>query len=217
MPKTEDGEFELILGNRQLLSVFFIVVVLLGVFFTMGYIVGRNSAPVGATDTAKKGEPTPIVVDSATQPSPTGDPIVPPVPDAPEPRDNAATQRQTAPDELKSRTQPTSPPPAETKPLEPDPAPRTKPSPASAAPTPGEPQPGVTYLQVAAVARPEAELFVDVLARRGFHAIYVQHPQQPQLYRVLVGPFSDTSAVAQARADLNKAGFKGFEALSRKF
>ena len=42
MPKNEEGEFELILGNKQLLSVFFIVVVLLGVFFTMGYIVGRN-------------------------------------------------------------------------------------------------------------------------------------------------------------------------------
>ena len=36
-----------------MLSVFFIVVVLLGVFFTMGYIVGRNSAPV---DTARKGD-----------------------------------------------------------------------------------------------------------------------------------------------------------------
>ncbi len=44
MPKNEDGEFELILGNRQLLSVFFIVVSLLSVFFTMGYIVGRNSS-----------------------------------------------------------------------------------------------------------------------------------------------------------------------------
>src|SRR5579872_1124807 len=43
LPQNEDGEFELILGNRQLLSVFFIVVILLGVFFTMGYIVGRNS------------------------------------------------------------------------------------------------------------------------------------------------------------------------------
>ena len=42
MPKNEDGEFELILANRQLLSVFFIVVVLLGVFFTMGYIVGSE-------------------------------------------------------------------------------------------------------------------------------------------------------------------------------
>ncbi|MDP9115589.1 MAG: hypothetical protein M3O20_18170, partial [Acidobacteriota bacterium] len=48
MPKNEDGEFELILANRQLLSVFFIVVILLGVFFTMGYIVGRNSGTVTA-------------------------------------------------------------------------------------------------------------------------------------------------------------------------
>ncbi len=55
MPKNEDGEFELILANRQLLSVFFIVVVLLGVFFTMGYIVGRNSGPaVSDIASAKK-------------------------------------------------------------------------------------------------------------------------------------------------------------------
>ena len=50
MPKNEDGEFELILANRQLLSVFFIVVILLGVFFTMGYIVGRNSGPAPVDD-----------------------------------------------------------------------------------------------------------------------------------------------------------------------
>jgi hypothetical protein len=44
MSKT-DGEYELVLGNRQLLSAFFIIVILFGVFFTMGYVVGRNSAP----------------------------------------------------------------------------------------------------------------------------------------------------------------------------
>ena len=66
MPKNEEGEFELILGNRQLLSVFFIVVVLLGVFFTMGYIVGRNSplATAEATPVEKK-ESKPMMVDSA--------------------------------------------------------------------------------------------------------------------------------------------------------
>lgn len=58
--RSEDGEFELILGNRQLLSVFFIVVVLLGVFFTMGYIVGKN-AVTGTELAARKTEP--IVVD----------------------------------------------------------------------------------------------------------------------------------------------------------
>ena len=45
MAKNEEGEFELVLGNRQLLSGFFIVVILFGVFFTMGYIVGRHSTP----------------------------------------------------------------------------------------------------------------------------------------------------------------------------
>ena len=48
MPRNEEGEFELVLGNRQLLSGFFIVVILFGVFFTMGYIVGRHSSPPGA-------------------------------------------------------------------------------------------------------------------------------------------------------------------------
>src|SRR5437588_12814025 len=45
MPKNETGEFELVLGNRQLLSGFAVVAILFGVFFAMGYIVGRNSSP----------------------------------------------------------------------------------------------------------------------------------------------------------------------------
>ncbi len=48
MPRNEDGEFELVLGNKQLLTVFFIVVVLLGIFATMGYIVGRSTVPAPA-------------------------------------------------------------------------------------------------------------------------------------------------------------------------
>src|ERR1700689_2585711 len=45
MKNNEAGEFELVLGNRQLLSGFFVVVILFAVFFVMGYIVGRNSSP----------------------------------------------------------------------------------------------------------------------------------------------------------------------------
>src|ERR1700710_1363059 len=44
-----DGEKELVLGNKQLISLFFVVVALCGVFFAMGYIIGRNtSKPVTA-------------------------------------------------------------------------------------------------------------------------------------------------------------------------
>ena len=43
MAQTE-GEKELVLGNKQLISLFFVVVALCGVFFAMGYMMGRPSA-----------------------------------------------------------------------------------------------------------------------------------------------------------------------------
>ena len=62
MPKNEDGEFELILGNRQLMSVFFIVVILLGVFFALGYKVGQNASPATATEAvSRRPESKPLV------------------------------------------------------------------------------------------------------------------------------------------------------------
>ena len=199
MPKNEDGEFELILGNRQLLSVFFIVVVLLGVFFTMGYIVGKNSSLTVTADSGRRTESRPIVVD---RPAPSGgSPTASASPSAP--ADSA--------------------PPAATMPAPQEPAPlpkrepdhtAAKPEPAS--PTPDMPAAGRIYLQVAAVAKTEAELIVDVLSKKGFHAMYTTSPV-PNTYRVLVGPFQDAAGVAQARADLNKAGFKGFEAIVRKY
>ena len=84
MPQNEDGEFELILGNRQLLSVFFIVVILLGVFFTMGYIVGRNSGTVTAEVVANPNpDARPQVVESPAK--------------TPEPLPAPATPTETAP------------------------------------------------------------------------------------------------------------------------
>jgi cell division septation protein DedD len=186
MPKNEDGEFEMVLGNRQLLSVFFVVVVLLGVFFTMGYIVGRNSSPVPVE--ARTRDAKTVIVDSA-RPAPTTDQGSSPA--------GQPLRGDAASDSAKEQQ-------------------LTKPA-APASPTPEEPAPGETYLQVVAVQRAEAELFVDVLAKKGFHALYTPVPDAPTMYRVLVGPFKEPAAIAQARTDLQKAGFKGYDALVRKY
>jgi uncharacterized membrane protein len=101
LPRTEDGEFELVLGNKQLLSVFFIMVVLLGVFFAMGYIAGRNSAPSVAD--ARKGDATkPIVVDSSQRTSAMpdsqpqgGQPVQPPAETPAQPAASAPPPQQT--------------------------------------------------------------------------------------------------------------------------
>ncbi len=41
MKNKETGEFELVVGNGQIISGFFIFALLLAVFFAMGYIVAR--------------------------------------------------------------------------------------------------------------------------------------------------------------------------------
>jgi cell division septation protein DedD len=190
MAKTEDGEFELVLGNRQLLSVFFIVVILVGVFFTMGYIVGRNAAP-GEPRKADKPLASDAARPSAAAPATVTPPVREPKPEIKEP--SAATIAAKRP--------------------EPAPAPKNEAEKSSepaeaAAPVPEEPSSGQTYLQVVAVERAEAEIFVDVLGKKGFHAIFAPVPEKPGTFRVLVGPYKDAAAIGQARTDLEKAGFK---------
>src|SRR5580692_975658 len=146
MPKNEDGEFELILGNRQLLSVFFIVVVLLGVFFTMGYIVGRNS-PGQEVASVRKTDTKPIVVDS--EPSPTSTPpastsVQPPPMESPKPAEPVTPK--PAPKEVAKAKAPEPPKPA--------PAPAPAPPPAAAS-GPEQPPSGQTFLQLAATTQRE--------------------------------------------------------------
>jgi hypothetical protein len=78
MPKTEDGEYELLLGNRQLLSIFFIVVVLLGAGFTLGYMMGRESAatPQVAKQTEPAADKLPDPVDEPPPSAPIPAPAV---------------------------------------------------------------------------------------------------------------------------------------------
>jgi cell division septation protein DedD len=44
MPRGEDGQYELVLENRQVLGIFFLAALLSGVFFALGYIVGKSSS-----------------------------------------------------------------------------------------------------------------------------------------------------------------------------
>jgi cell division septation protein DedD len=210
MPKNEEGEFELVVGNRQLLTIVFIMMVLFGVVFTMGYLVGRTAAPeVGMAASKGQGQEGQV----AQRPEPSQPlPAQPPA---------ASVDAPLAPGEAKvtpGGTVPvggTPPAPSETQaaatPARPAEAPR---KPADAAP----PVPGQTFIQVAAVKKPEAEVIVDVLKKRGFLAqVAPVVPGQPDdaLWRALVGPLADASAVAKARADLQNAGFR--EVIVRKY
>jgi cell division protein FtsN len=198
MSKTE-GEYELVLGNRQLLSAFFIIVILFGVFFTMGYVVGRNSAPASAASL-----PSTTV---ATSPRPEA---ASPEPQSAAPPPALEETKERAPVETKPVVTAEKPPKKEAMQetaARPAPPPAKKAAPAArggvVAVNPG---PGNMYLQVAAAAQPQAGVVVDTLKQKGFPAMLAQGPNAT-LFRVMVGPFADAAALGKAKADLESAGF----------
>lgn len=188
MKNTETGEFELVLGNRQVLSVFFIVVILFGVFFAMGYIVGRNSAPSPrqSADNLPR-PPVPVesqaetrparAADAAESPQPPAEGVKPvegtqPARDLPEP---ANTARQGAPAEAEERG------------------------------------PGLsgTYLQVSASEPSAAGVLAESLRKKGLPVVTSPAPGK-DLIRVLVGPFHDTATLGKAKMVLENARFHPF-------
>jgi len=206
LPRNEDGEFELVLVNRQLLSVFFIVVILLGVFFTMGYIVGRNSTPAGPEiSSARRADTAPLVVDG---PARTGDatpsqaasaPAAAVSPQQPVTPVTTEAQRAAAPEPVK----------------EPARAESARREPAKSVAS-DQPVAGQAYLQLAATSQHEADIMVDVLRQKSFKAMAAEIPEKPGTFRVLVGPVTDASA-NKTRADLQAAGFPGNAAIRRTF
>ncbi len=226
MPKNEDGEFELVLGNRQLLSVFFIVVALMGVFFAIGYILGRNSGPMSSEVASARKADKPLVVDSpgrdttpgstspsSTSPSSTSPSSTSPTSTSPTTTSTPKTEPEPSPKPEKSKpvetakAQAPKPEPTKTKPPEP-----VKPTPA---PPRGELASGI-YLQLTATSEHEATVYIDVLRKKGFKAQSAEVPDKRGLFRVLVGPVAEGN-VNKTKADLKAAGFPGDQAIKRTF
>ncbi|MDQ6699785.1 MAG: SPOR domain-containing protein [Acidobacteriota bacterium] len=214
MSETETGqEQELVLGNKQLLSVFFIVVALLGVFFTMGYIIGRNTggSAGAATQVAADGarpekqlEAVPnvsIPLEGAANALPPANP--PPQDVITQPakpyEESKAAGATAAPKAKRDERAAVTPPPVEKAPVK-----------EAAAEKPMEKPPsgsdGKKYLQVMAVKRADAERVQKILQGQGFPTV-LHESSKGGLYRVMVGPYDDRPGLSKAKDDLKGAGF----------
>ena len=204
MPRNEDGEFELVVGNKQLLSIIFILMVVFGVVFSMGYFVGRANS--GDT-------PAPVAQQAANQSS--GRPqaagaegAATPTPDATPDESLPAGDAKVTTPEASSTTTPVAsatPMAAHAPAATPKPAATPPPAPKTAV---AAVQAGQTFLQVAAVKKPQADMLVEVLKEKGFRAVTSQTAPGAELYRALVGPLRDAAELARTKADLENAGFK---------
>lgn len=184
MAQTE-GEKELVLGNKQLISLFFVVVALCGVFFALGYMMGRP--------TGKQSAAVPETTAAATSAAPVT--AAPQAPESEPPRETAQAETPQ-PESGEPETQPESPTPAA-------PATVTQPARDVAA---AVPEPGATYLQVTALRRTDANNLVKTLKEQNLPAL-VADSSKPDLFRVLVGPYHQTADVADAKSKLKALGF----------
>jgi cell division septation protein DedD len=197
MKKNDTGEFELVVGDRQLLSAFFIVVLLCAVAFAMGYVVGQSGpksgkimaeAPAVSPSTSAadaRPQALPPAPAAVTPPAATGE--TPPADSSPQPTTQPAVNSPGQQAAQKTAQEP------------------AKPSePAATALVAPEDLPAGNFWQVLAVPQPQAELMRTTLKDNGFGVILSPGPRS--LTRVLVGPYADITAMGQAKTLLEKAG-----------
>jgi septal ring-binding cell division protein DamX len=212
MANGKRGGGDMVLESRHLIGIFLLMVVISGVVFTLGYVMGRSqyytqvrAAASSSADTSRRNaEPAPAKgVAPASQPSknPSETSNVPP------PSDwdffRAAEPNKAAP--LKPETKPGAP--AKTtvaaKPAAP-PAPAQQKALMNAPLVPR----GAILLQVAALIRQDDALALAEALQKKKYPAFVLTPGADHYYRVQVGPYADTQSATIARRGLENEGFK---------
>jgi len=189
MPVKDEGEFELILGNKQIIAVFVIVLLLMGLFFSIGFLAGRRSAS-GPETAGKTPADVPITVDATRQQASAAEP-----PPAQEKAESAAGKAAAEPEPSQPQQQP------QQQPQEPK----------KQAQVPSrlfvDQPPAGTYLQAAATQRADAEAMLSyIISKTGLSGYVAPSPKSPELCRVLIGPLSGNEQIADARSKLSTLG-----------
>jgi DedD protein len=206
------GGGERVLESRHLVGLFLGVVLLCGVFFTLGYVMGRTQttpsvlanepsgpntiiglapkppAPAASAAPAAHGEGGPASVDAKWDFDKDQNVL------EPKPAATAVKNVKASSGNSKAGAASTSGgsvDPRELKRFAPPPMKR-----------------GTTVLQLAAVSKEtDALLLADTLRQKNFPS-FVVTPTNDSLYRVQVGPYADVPAAERAKEQLDHAGFK---------
>jgi DedD protein len=205
------GGGDRVLESRHLVSLFLGVVLLCGVFFTLGYVMGHNQygGPVHAADSLENGAPSvrpsvkPKEIDTppAAAPAPANnewdfyakknddhmDPAAKPSANASAPSEAVATRGSNSVPAAPSASARTVPAAARFQ------APRLV--------------KGSLVLQIAALTHEsDALAMADALQQKHFPS-FVVTPSSDNFYRVQVGPYQDERSAESAKSALDHAGF----------
>jgi septal ring-binding cell division protein DamX len=210
------GAGERVLESRHVIGLFMLMLLFSGVFFTLGYVMGRNEidSPVrAATDFFKKpANPGFPKTDVSSKRSNNPPPATTPTDTAAPP--NSDWEFYHAGDNKKTEDH--------LKPVASAPAPARRNAPVSVKTT-APPKtasgssktanapliPGGAYtLQVAALTKEADALELATRLQKKKFPAFVLSPQGDKYYRVQVGPYADPKAADAARKGLEGAGFR---------
>jgi DedD protein len=203
------GGSDRVLESRHLVGLFLGVVLLCGVFFTLGYVMGRTQ--YGGAVHAE----SPVPVIAPFRPSPAKAKDTPPIPaPANTEWDFYAKKDTTHMDPAPKSTTPGAAaiPAVVTKTQGAPPAATTKPVAAPAKPPTSYQPPkfpkGTIVLQVAALKREgDALKMADEIQQKRYPAFVIMLPSD-SLYHVQVGPYADEKSAEKAKRTLDQIGFK---------
>ncbi len=210
------GAGERVLESRHVIGLFMLMLLFSGVFFTLGYVMGRNEydgSVRAATDFFRKPSiSVPPKADvnpkRASNPAPATAPTDTPAPPNSDWEFYHAGDSKKTEDHLKPVAVPAAPA-KKSSPVAVRSSPPLRNS-GSSAKGPNAPLiPGGSYtVQVAATTREaDAMELASRLQKKKFPA-FVLSPQGDKYYRVQVGPYADPKAAEGARRGLEDAGFK---------
>jgi DedD protein len=201
---------ELTLSSTTLLAIFFGLVLICGLFFGLGYTLGRRSSeitnsanPVQAASTSETPQPSDLrpKPSAAAQPTVVTPPTPAPLPDDTQSPDAASVT--PAPEDKSAVVKPATKTPE-------TPAPQPKPTVQPALPSATQPTsattPGV-MVQIAAVTNSaDADVLVKALQKHGY-SVTVRHDPSDNFLHVQVGPFNTRAEANTMRQKLLSDGY----------
>jgi len=216
------GAGERVLESKHVIGLFLLMLLFSGVFFTLGYVMGRNQYD-GQVRAASNGigqaEKAPIL---KADPAPKKIAGQPPATESDPATSSGNTDWEfygnNKPAKSEPRLEPAPKTPAATpvsKPAnavakaEPQPIPAVAKSPRSTASAPPLPS-GAVVLQVAALLKQEDALAIAGGLQKKHYTAFVLPPQKDKYYRVQVGPFKDRKSADAVKKGLEGEGFKAF-------
>jgi cell division septation protein DedD len=218
------GAGERVLESRHVIGLFLLMLVFSGVFFALGYVMGRNqydgqvraaNNEMGRVEPVLSAKPDVAPKRTAARPndSADSDPATSTTPDSTWSFYDKNNSSKVSPHlEPVPKTSPTPPPSKQVNARTSAPSPAVasrapvEKSAASAPPIPN----GAIVLQVAALAKQDDALALAGSLQKKHFSAYVQPPHKDKYYRVQVGPFKDQKSADAAKKGLESAGFKAF-------